>query len=252
MRSKARLQKPHEHAMGSYGSFQNPHRTVRIQAIQAGLSVAYVLEFSNGRILVDAGSPGHERPILQAIETSDSHDLRLIFITHAHFDHYGCAAAIRRQTNAPIAVHTADSQALARGETLLGNVKSWGIIGKWLLPVAERLWPPEPTEPDRLVEDGDTFEEFGLDARVVHTPGHTPGSSSLLVNESLLFVGDVISSRPWLFAQCYYAHDWTQVAESVRRLAALDARWVFPGHGQPVRGERMKKLSLNLSVRTTH
>jgi glyoxylase-like metal-dependent hydrolase (beta-lactamase superfamily II) len=246
MRRKARLQKMQEHAMAFTEIFQNSHKTVRIQAIQAGLSVAYVLEFSNGRILVDAGSPGHEQKILRQMERLCRTDLRLIFITHAHFDHYGCAAAIRKETNAPIAVHTADSQALARGETPLGDVKSWGIIGKWLLPAAERFWPPEPTAPDKLVKDGDTFEEFGLDARVVHTPGHTPGSSSLLVNGSLLFVGDVISSRPWLFAQRYYAHDWTQVAESVKRLAALDARWIFPGHGPPVQGERMKKLSLNL------
>lgn len=223
-------------------SSQSQIGALRVHPLQAGLSVAYLLENETGLMLLDAGSPGHEETILRAMQAIGRSDLRLIFITHAHFDHYGCAAAICRHTGALIAVHTADSEALARGDTLLGNVKSWGFVGEWLLPVAERLWPPEPTVPDILVGDGDTFDEFGFNARVVHTPGHTPGSSSLLVDEALLFVGDVISSRPWLSVQRYYANDWNRVTESVKRLVALDAQWIFPGHGPPVRGERMKKL----------
>lgn len=228
--------------MNSTESSYNSENSIRVHRIQVGISVAYLIEGDSGLILVDAGSPGHEQKILRKMQEVGRTDLRLIFITHAHFDHYGCAAAIRRHTGAPIAVHTADSEALAHGETPLGHVRSWGILGKWLLPVAERLWPPEPTAPDMRVEDGDSFEDFGFDACAVHTPGHTPGSSSLLVNDSLLFVGDLVSSRPWLFAQCYYAHDWSQVTESVERLIALDARWVFPGHGPPVRAEKIRKL----------
>ncbi len=221
---------------------QHAHKNLRIQAVQAGLSIAYVLEFDDGLVLVDAGSPGCEHTILRAIEASGSYDVRLIFITHAHFDHYGSAAAIRRQTGAPIAVHAADAEALTQGRTPLGHVRSWGILGKLALPLAERLWPPEPTVPDIVVENGDTFEEFGIDARVVHTPGHTPGSSSLFVNGDLLFVGDLISSRPWLFVQCYYVSNWEEIALSMKRILQLNLSRVFPGHGPPVKRENIKRL----------
>ena len=230
------------HSMFFAQDFQVPGKAVRIRPLQTGLSVAYVLEFDTGLIVVDAGSPGHAHVILREIEASGRSEVRLIFITHAHFDHYGCAAALRRHTGAPIAIHAADAEALSRAHTPLGQVRSWGVLGKKLLPLAEYLWPPEPTDPDLAVEDGDTFEELGIDARVIHTPGHTPGSSSLMVNGELLFVGDLISSRPWLFVQRYYASDWEAIPSSVERIIQSGVAWIFPGHGPPVAAARLENL----------
>ncbi len=207
---------------------------MRVHSIQAGMSTAYLLESDVGLVLVDAGSPGRAQKILGKMKELGRSDLRLIFITHAHFDHYGSAAAIRRHTGAPVAIHAADAGALRQAQTPLGQVRSWGVLGKLALPLAERLWPPEPTVPDIVIRDGHTFEEFGFDARVVHTPGHTPGSSSLLVNGDLLFVGDLISSRPWLCVQCYYASDWAQIDRSVKGVLNSGVSRIFPGHGPPV------------------
>ena len=216
---------------------------VRIHSLKAGLSQAYLIENEIGLVLVDAGSPGHERKILDTMHALGRTDLKLIVITHAHFDHYGSAAALRRITSALIAIHSADFKAMAQGRTPLGSVRSWGIFGKLLLPLGERIWPPEQTPADIVFEDGDRFDEFDIDAVAIHTPGHTPGSSCLLLNERLMFAGDLISSRPWLFAQRYYASDWSQIPTSVSRLIELNPLWIFPGHGRPVRGKRLLKLT---------
>lgn len=228
-------------------TIENPNHSntsIRVHSVQAGMSVAHLIETDTGLILVDAGLPGYEYKILRKMQELERSDLRLIFITHAHFDHYGSAAALRRITGASIAIHAADAEALSQGKTPLGSSKSWGIFGKLLLPLGEWLRPTEATPPDIVVEDGFCFEEFALDACVIHTPGHTPGSSSLLVNDTWVFIGDVILSYPWLHTQRYYAHDWAQVTASVSRLIQLDAQWVFPGHGPPVQGERLRKLGI--------
>jgi glyoxylase-like metal-dependent hydrolase (beta-lactamase superfamily II) len=217
---------------------------VRVHSIQAGMSRAYLIEDEAGLMLVDAGSPGHEQKILDVMHTLGRTDLKLIVITHAHFDHYGSAAALRRITGAPIAIHAADSEAMAQGRTPLGSVRSWGIFGKLLLPLGEQIWPPENTPADLVFEDGYRFDEFGIDAVAIHTPGHTPGSSTVLIENTLAYVGDLISSRPWLFAQRYYADDWSQIPTSVARLIELNPAWIFPGHGRPVRGERLLKLQI--------
>jgi glyoxylase-like metal-dependent hydrolase (beta-lactamase superfamily II) len=214
---------------------------VRIHSVPSGESRVYLIETDAGLVMVDAGWPGYAQTILDTMQHIGRTDLRLIFITHAHFDHYGSAAAIRRATGAPIAIHQADADAMAAGKTPLGSVRSWGLFGKLLLPLAERIWRPEPTTADILFDDGEQFDRFGLNAVAIHTPGHTPGSSCLVVEGTIMFVGDLITSRPWLAPQEYYAHDWEQIPLGIQRVLSFEPQWIFPGHGKPVQQERLTR-----------
>ena len=204
---------------------------MHIHSIQAGFGVAHLIETKAGLYLVDAGSPRSEGKILDQMERLGREDLRLIFITHAHFDHFGCAAALRRVTGAPIAVHELDAEFLARGETPLGTVRGRGKIAQALLPLAEKLYKPEPTSADIQYKDGHDFKDVGLDAKAVFLPGHTPGSSGLLIEGKIAFVGDLLSTTGKPHVQRYYATNWSQISESLERLKALDPDWVYSGHG---------------------
>lgn len=216
---------------------------MRIHTIQTGLSAAYLLESDEGLVLVDAGAPGAEKKILARMDRLGRDDLRLIFITHAHYDHYGSAAALRRLTGAPVAIHGDDAEAMACGETRLGSVRLWGHLTRYcLLPLAERLRPAEPVEADQIVADGDDLARFGLQATVLHTPGHTLGSSTLLAAGSA-FAGDLISTTGRPHPQRLYAQDWHQLAKSLRRLQELLPDYVYAGHGhRPLHGEMLKRL----------
>jgi len=198
---------------------------------------AYLIETQSGLVLVDAGWPRTERPILRRMRALGRSELRLIFITHAHLDHYGSAAALRRLTGAPIAIHRADAAFMARGETPVHSARSWGRLGRWFLRVGHgRAWV-EPASADVLLDDGDDLRAWGLDARVVHTPGHTPGSACLWVEQRLLFMGDLLSSNGQPHMQRLYACDWSQMPSSLARAQALRPAWVYPGHAlRPVSG----------------
>ncbi len=213
-----------------------------------GLSQAYLLETDAGVVLVDAGSPHQERVILrhlQALRSADASplNLQLIFITHAHLDHYGSAAALRRLTGAPVAIHRADAEAMARGETRLGSARGRGKLMWALLPLVELCLRPEPVTPDILLEDGDRFADFGLNAKVIHTPGHTLGSSCLIVEERLGFVGDLLTNtgRPRL--QRLFAEDWSLLKQSYARLQGTELEAVYPGQGRrSVSGKALQRL----------
>ncbi len=110
-------------------------------------------------VLVDAGIKGEEQKILRKITEVGKGDLCLIFITHAHLDHYGSAAAVRRITGAPIAIHHLDEEAMALGETRLGSARNIGRVLAPLLPVVHPLIRPEPAKADLIVEDGDVLAE---------------------------------------------------------------------------------------------
>ena len=216
---------------------------VRVHRLNLGASKAFLLENKTGLYLVDAGLPLTEGPILQRIEELGDKELRLIYITHAHIDHYGAAAAVREATGAPIAVHRADAAAMAEGSTELGIVRDWEWTEDALVPWVEDSLRIEPVEPDILLEDGDSLAEYGLDAYVLHTPGHTPGSSSLIVEDTLAFVGDLLSANGKPHAQRMYAADWTQLEASIARLQGLDVLWAYSGHGnEAISGETLRGL----------
>jgi hydroxyacylglutathione hydrolase len=217
--------------------------TITIHAVLAGIGWAYVIETQTGMVLVDAGSRGCERRILSILAELGRDDLRLILITHAHLDHYGSAAAIRRETAAPIAAHREDALAMSKSETSLGSVRSWGRLMEWSMPVVQRFFEPPLTQTDILVDDGWRLDDFGLDAFVVHTPGHTPGSISLIVEGGLVFAGDLVSARGWPHAQWFYATDWSEVAASITKLKTYNPAWVYTGHsGGAIRGDAFQKI----------
>lgn len=216
-----------------------------IQSFQAGQSVAHLIETPSGLILVDAGSPGKEQQIMGEIMRMGKRELGLIFITHAHFDHYGSAAAVRRISGAPIAIHEQDAEFMARGKTPLGFVRGRGKIAQVFLPLAELLYKPEPTKADIVFKEDHHFTDGVPKVTAIHLPGHTPGSSGLIIEDKIVFVGDLLSTRGQPHAQRYYATDWSQISWSLDRLKSLKPEWVYTGHGRkPLSGQELKKLEV--------
>lgn len=219
---------------------------MRVHTIKLPLANAYLLENEAGLYLVDAGAPGDADRIQQRMDQIGRADLRLIYLTHAHIDHFGAAAEIRRRTGAPVAIHRDDAQALAKAETRLGQVRGRGRLIGALLPLLERVLPPEPTRADLLVSDGQSLAEYGLNARVLHTPGHTPGSTCLVVEGNLVFVGDLVSSTGGPHPQRYFANNWSQVAQSLDRLKSGASELAYPGHGsRPLKEQEVAELHLD-------
>ena len=230
---------------------------MRVHAVPLGFSQAYVLESEAGLFLVDAGLPHQESTILRHLrllgqaqdkapgvgDPKQVPSLRLIFITHAHLDHYGSAAAIRRQTGAPVAIHHADADAMAQGETRLGLLRGKAKPMGFLLPMVELLLRPEPVTPDLLLEDGDSLAEYGLEATVIHTPGHTFGSSCLIVEGRTGFVGDLLTHNHQPQPQRLFAEDWALLEQSYARLQEVELEAVYPGHGRrPADGKAWQQL----------
>lgn len=205
---------------------------LEIHPLSLGMVQAYLLVCDQGLILVDAGMPGLANRVLRKISALGRRELRLIYITHAHIDHYGSAAAIRRATAAPIAIHSADEAAMSQGESPLGETRGKGRIVGSFMPLAERLIPLEPTKPDIVMKDGDELSDFGVNANVVHTPGHTLGSSSLIVEDKIAFVGDLLSSVGKPHAQRLFAQNWSAIEQSVNRLKSMQLECIYTGHGK--------------------
>jgi hydroxyacylglutathione hydrolase len=195
---------------------------------------AYLVNTGEGFFLVDTGMSNSR----QLLETSLDHlcchpgDLKLILLTHGDFDHTGNAAYLRGKFNTRIAMHQADAGMLENGD-FFWNRKITNPLFKFLVPLLGRIGRQNQCTPDVLLQDGTSLADYGLEATVLNTPGHSTGSICILTADGDLFAGDLlISSRgkPRLNSML---SDRPTGEASLQRLKTLPIRMVYPGHGKP-------------------
>lgn len=166
-------------------------------------------------VVIDPG--GNEEEILFKLEKLGAR-VKLILITHAHFDHVVAADKLKKATGAPICLHEKDIW-LYRLMPL-----------QFLLASIEKKAPPHP---DRLLKEGDLLEAGTLSLSVIHTPGHSPGSSCYHMDErKMLFAGDTLfhaSVGNWRVP--FGALEPLIHSIQTKLMALPDQTRVFPGHG---------------------
>lgn len=189
----------------------------------------FILETHAALYIIDTGYPRFEKDILKKIRSLNK-PVRLILLTHAHFDHFGNVVPIKTSTNAKVAIHQADSLALCEAKTNIPLVKGFGYIGKTILPLAQWILPPKGCKPDIILHDNDTLNEYGISMRVVHTPGHTPGSCTFILQDSIAFTGDEFVTQPDFCKQHFYAFSWEQIDSSAVKLLRYPFVFAYAGH----------------------
>lgn len=196
--------------------------------IQGAISNCYLLR-SKQPVLVDAGAPGDLSRIMAGLrrEGVEPNTLALILLTHGHSDHAGCAAELRRRTGAKIALHLADAPLVRAGRN--GVLAPQDALGRLIRPFVDE--PFEAFEPDLLFNEGLSFEPYGLNARILPTPGHTFGSISLLTGGEAL-IGDVLrGSMVWpnQARPQFFCHDPVVNTRSIIRLSREGLLRCHPG-----------------------
>jgi glyoxylase-like metal-dependent hydrolase (beta-lactamase superfamily II) len=216
-----------------------------IHHIPLWLSNAFVIQNGNSGVLVDTGIPGEAERILAMIQKFGVVELNWIFLTHAHYDHMGSTAKVQEATGARVVIQEADAQALSEGRTTLGDVRGRGHLSAWLLPFIERINPVEPVEADLVFNDQFYIPDSTIKIQAYHTPGHTLGSSGLLVEDHHFFAGDLISTTGTPHPQRYYAQDWNALNCSLKRIQALKPNLSYPGHGsRPLELEGLLRMKM--------
>ena len=170
---------------------------VRKQSVGPMDNNAYLLSSAREGLLIDEAN---DAEALLATIADAGVTVTTILTTHGHGDHWQALEAVASATGASVVHHAADAEMI-------------------------------PVEASRHVDVGDVLTFGGASVRLIHNPGHTPGSTSVLLGDRHLFTGDTLfpggigrTTSPEEFDSAYRA-----VTE---RLFILDDEtWVYPGHG---------------------
>lgn len=220
----------------------------RITSISLGFDQCYLIQ-ADGLIAVDAGVRGKGGKLLRSMEQAglSPEDLRLIVLTHGHWDHIGGAREIKEATGARIAMHQREAGWLEGSEISLSpGVTAWGRVFASVMKLFMPMVRIPPAEVDLKLGDEDfPLKGFGVNGRVVHTPGHTWGSVSVLLDSGEAFVGDLAMNRlplRWTPGLPIFAQDEAMIRESWKRLLKKGAEWIYPAHGRPFPASVMERL----------
>src|SRR5271154_5087645 len=124
--------------------------------------------------------PGDEVERILSLIGRHKLTVKAIVSTHAHIDHVGGLAKLRQYTGAPVLMHRDD----------LPLYHAMDIQASFL-----GMAPPELTNVDQLLKEGDTLHWGGFQASVMHTPGHTPGSVCLYLPKNIVITKNNVSTK---------------------------------------------------------
>jgi hydroxyacylglutathione hydrolase len=211
------------------------HEVIPVGPIQCNCSILGD-KLTREAIVVD---PGDDVDRILEILRRDDLKVRAIVSTHAHIDHVGGLAALHKATGAPVLIHKDD----------LDLYRNLHIQAEWMgVPT------PPLTDIKDFVKEADALHWGGFAARVLHTPGHTPGSISLVVEEGIaqpagdsgktvelakssilqprLLAGDTLF-RGSIGRTDLWGGSYPQILDSIREklLVLPDEIVVYSGHG---------------------
>ncbi len=187
---------------------------------------------TNGRnaVLVDTASgEGYDTVLAEC----SKYDLKLIVLTHVHFDHAENAAKLAEHFNVPVAFHEADTELFESFDKQ--PMTSYGLVGKVVLGMSLKvLRNTVVNKPANtfFIKEGDSLSEYGIDAQIIELPGHTKGSIGVDVAGGKLIVGDALDN--WISPATGHLYcDIDALKKSAGKIMSLGPRTLYYGHGKP-------------------
>lgn len=216
---------------------------IKVIPIRAGAAHVFLVIQDDMFFLVDAGGKAFASKVAKAITSRGFRlsDLQFIFLTHTHYDHAGGAAALKRMSGCKIILNNKEADFLIKGDhyvpagtnlparfiSFLGRMLGKSYSG---FPAAEL---------DVLFDESMSLASFGFDAKIILTPGHTTGSSCLIIDKTA-FVGDTLFN---IAGKKYppFANDTNLLALSWAKLLKEEVDWFYPAHGKRLNRAEVEK-----------
>lgn len=206
-----------------------------VASLQFGLAGAldchsYALRGPGGVVLIDSGAGTHTQQILKNVAKDMSEvPVAALIVTHAHVDHCGGAAGIRKQTGCVVIAPEPSKNIIESGDEEASGLRRAREQG---------LYPSETSlaccKVDKAVRDGEMFSAAGLEFKAFHVRGHSPDAFCYFtraLGSPSLFSGDVVFYGGVLGVINANGSGMEGYRADLHKLSGLGIEGLFPGHG---------------------
>lgn len=196
----------------------------------------YLVITRTGNILIDTGTVRSRRQLINNIKQVGINDIQLLVLTHTHFDHCANVSALKEEYGCRIVMGKNESRFVEKGYTYLPTGTNWftAILARVGNSIGDQKFGYKPFYPDVLIEERTPLERFEGIIEVIPTPGHSPGSISIAVNNEIALVGDTMFGilRNSIFPP--FADDVPTLIRSWKELLGTGCKLFLPGHGREI------------------
>lgn len=210
---------------------------MQFKRIRLGVTCTYLIPTADdGFIMIDTGEPrlgGKFKRTIAHWSIAPS-AIRLLIITHAHYDHVGSLADIKECCRCPVLIHPLEDEILQKALVMIPPGTS--PLGKVLSPCGHLLKPFmrfPASKGDILVHQRYDLSKFGVAGEVVPTPGHTPGSLAVIMASGEAFVGDLAMNFLGGDNFPIFGESIPELNKSRAFIRSTGAHTIYPAHGKP-------------------
>lgn len=211
-------------------------RGTAISLIKRGRSNAYLVSAAGHHIMADTGKKQPVSSLVRALEKAGAGRLDAIILTHSHYDHAENAAALKDHYRAPVIVHRNDAAYLEEGDSPIprGSLAVTRLLTDSVGAIIQPHLRYDPVHPDVLADERLELSDFGIPGYLLHTPGHSEGSCSLIIDEEIAVAGDALMGVYPGSIFIPFADDIPEMVRSWKKLLETGCRLFLPGHGGAV------------------
>jgi hydroxyacylglutathione hydrolase len=214
-----------------------------VRQILGGRSKVFLVQQGNSIILFDTSSCKYQNQLAKNLEKNEVSVINALVLSHTHFDHAGNAAFVREKYHAEVLVHSLEAGNLRKGFSPISE--GTNFLTRILVGILAEKWKDRfryrPCESDIEVEDNYSFSDFGIKASLIHTPGHSPGMLSMIVDDEFALVGDTLFGVFPGTVFPPFADNIPLLIKSWNILLHTRCKWFLPSHGNPVPRKLLEK-----------
>ena len=214
---------------------------IKIISARVGFSNSVLIVNGSNSIIIDTGVRGnlhHFKTLFKQFRLNAG-DIKLIILTHTHYDHTGNLKSLAELTGAKVLVHKNEFENLKNG--FIPIPKGLGNYTRFISNIGRIVYPkyasPKPFVADLINKNEYDLAEFGIDGKILSTPGHTAGSQSVIIGKKLIS-GDTFIHMPNGVIFPHFCDDPKTLLATWQKLFDLGIEEIYPGHGKPFAVEK--------------
>ncbi|MEN6292255.1 MAG: MBL fold metallo-hydrolase [Methanobacterium sp.] len=212
-------------------------KSCTIYQLLEGRSNSFLINSQNNYILIDTGRANSWEKLSSKLdEILGKNKLSCLILTHTHFDHVENAVKIKEKYKSTIIIHQSELEYIMQGNSPLpkGSNLATGFMVNVLGKKLQSKYQYEKVNPDIIVGEKYDLIDFGFNAYIIHTSGHSKGSMSIIIDNEIAIVGDAMFG---IFGNSIYppfADDPDTMVKSWNKLINTNCDLFLPGHGKEI------------------